>query len=142
MKRAVPPSRKVLARWIAIVPTAMLAWWATLLLGFGLDSLAMRFCPPEQTISSFCIADWYPSVQTGIVLACAALAGFLIVFAGALVAPAQRRLVSWALLFAAFMVAGVMAVQTGAYTACAAAILGAFSALYAVARLLDPLPQG
>ena len=133
-----PAGRNAVLRWIAIVPTAMACWWATLLFGLALDSLAMRFCPPESVISGFCIADWFHPLEHWIVVGCAGLAGFLIVFVPCVVAPAQRHLVSWAMLLAGLLVAGMMAVQIAAYAECAAAVFGGFGGVFLVAQRLQP----
>ena len=130
--------RTTVVRWLAIVPTAMLVWWGMLLFGVFLDTLAVRYCPSDALISGFCTATWFQPLERGIIVGCAGLTGFLIVFCASAVAPAQRRLVAWAMFLAGLLVVGMMGYQTGAYYECTAAIGAGLCGVFAVVKLLPP----
>lgn len=119
-------SRRDVLRFVAVLPTAVLCWWASLLLGFALDSLAMHYCPPESILSGFCTASWAPSVHRAIVIFCAGFAAFMVVVVPSAVAPrpAQRPGVALVLLILGLFAAGLMAVQAGARGEAIAAAVG------------------
>jgi hypothetical protein len=123
-------------RWFAIVPAAILTWYVVLILGIQLTALAATFCPPEAMISQFCAATWFADVQRTIIVLCAGLAGFGIVYVAASVAPAERVLVAWAIFFASALVAVVMVLETRAVAEFTTAITGGLAAIYATRRFL------
>ena len=127
--------RLTLIRWLWLVPTAILVWYAMLSLGLALDSLAMKFCPANQQLSGFCIASWFPSVQRSIVVGCAGLSGFAIVLASALVAPAYRVRAAMVMYAVGALVALNMAMQTSAHAEFVAALIGGLLATLVAARL-------
>jgi len=123
-------------RWFAIVPAAILTWYVVLVLAMQLTTLATTWCPPEAMISQFCAANWFPAVQRAIILSCAGLAGFGVVYVAASVAPAERVLVACAIFFAGALVAVVMVIETRAVAEFVIAISGGLTAIYAARRFL------
>lgn len=67
------PAQAALARWLAIVPAAVLSWLAGLVAGLGLLALAQRLCPPEAMVSGMCTAPWYAGAETAILCASTAV---------------------------------------------------------------------
>ena len=136
------PSRREVLRFVAVLPVAVLCWWASLLLGFALDSLAMHYCPPESILSGFCTASWAPRVHQAIVVFCAGFAAFTVVVVPSAVAPrpAQRPGVALVLLIFGLFAAGLMAMQAGAHQeAIAAAVGGAMGWLLVRVWLTRPV---
>ena len=131
------PRQKRLAtiRWLWIVPTAILVWYAMLLLGMALDSLAMAFCPADQQLSGFCIASWFRPVERGIVIGCAGLSGFAIVLTSAVIAPVYRLRAAVVMYGVGALVAVNMALQTSAHAEFIAALVGGLLATLVAARL-------
>lgn len=131
------PRQKRLAmiRWLWLVPTAIVVWYAMLALGLALDSLAMEFCPAEQQLSGFCIASWFPAVQRSIVIGCAGLSGFAIVLASGLVAPAYRLRAAAVMYGVGVLVALNMAMQASAHAEFVAAVVGGLLGTLVAARL-------
>lgn len=110
-------------RWLAMPPAALLAWWGSLLIGFELLEVAIRFCPPEDLVSGTCVAPWYRDLEDAIIAGCAGLAAALIVGVSALLAPSQRLLVATVVLAAGVLVALHMAVGAQAWGSLAAALV-------------------
>ncbi len=135
MERTPRQKRLAMIRWLWIVPTAILVWYGMFAVGSGLYSLALGFCPAEQMLSGFCIADWFKPVERGIFIGCAALAGFAIVVVTALIAPAYRLRVAAAMFGAGALVATSMVLQTGAMAEFVAALVGGIVGLLVAARL-------
>jgi hypothetical protein len=110
-------------RWLAIVPAVFAVWWLTLLLGFGLLEVAIRFCPAEELISGMCMAPWYRYVERGIIAACAGIAAASIIGISVMLAPSHRVPVASVILGAGVLVALYMAYAAHAWVSFAAAVL-------------------
>ena len=135
MERTRRQQRLAMIRWLWIVPTAILVWYGMLAVGMGLYSLAIGFCPADQQLSGFCLADWFRPVERGIIVCCAGLTGFAIVLITALIAPVYRLRAAAAMFGAGALVATSMALQTSALPEFAAALVGGALGLLVAARL-------
>jgi hypothetical protein len=119
-------------RWLAIVPAVLAVWSLTMLLGFGLLEVAIRFCPSEQLVSGMCMAPWYRYVEGGIIVGCSGLAAFSILAVSVLLAPSHRLSVASLILGGGVAVALYMAYGAQAWGSFAAAVLGGLIAWSAV----------
>ena len=135
MERTARQKRLAMIRWLWIVPTAILVWYGMFAFGNGLYSLAIGFCPADQLLSGFCIADWFRPVERGIVVGCAGLTAFAIVLTTAFIAPAYRLRAAAAMFVAGALVATSMALQTGSVPEFVAALFGGVLGLLGAARL-------
>jgi hypothetical protein len=50
-------------RWLLVLPAAWVAWYAAVLIGFGLYTVAEALCPPDQVISGMCVAPWFGTIR-------------------------------------------------------------------------------
>lgn len=82
-------------RWLAVILSAVLAWWIAFIVGLFMMSAAERLCPPELLISGTCNVPWWSYVVQGISSFGAALAAVLVVLVSSVVAPSHRRRVAW-----------------------------------------------
>jgi len=83
-------------RWIAVVPSAMLAWCIAFVVSLYALGMAERFlCPADLLSSSGCYTPWWSSVEQSAAALGAALAAFLVVLVATFVAPSHRRRVAW-----------------------------------------------
>lgn len=110
-------------RWLLVLPAAWVAWYAAVLIGFGLYSVAEALCPPEQVISGMCVAPWFGYVDRAIFCTGAGLAAAFIIFSCAIVAPSHRRVVTLVTLGAGSVVALVLALATHALPEFIAAVV-------------------
>ncbi len=110
-------------RWLGMVPACFVAWWLSLLLGFGLLEVANRFCPAEDFISGMCVAPWFRYVEDGIIAGCAAIAAAAIVLVAVMLAPSHRLPVASVVLGAGILVALYMGYATQAWGSFVAAVL-------------------
>lgn len=121
-------------RWFAVVPSAILAWYAAFILGLmalsGIDAL----CPPETMISGFCGVWWYPHAERAIILAAVALSAFLVVISASAVAPSYRVHVARLAYGVGVVVATYFVVKTSAVGEFMAAILAGLLGVFRVAR--------
>jgi MFS family permease len=83
-------------RWILILPAAVAAWYAALLLGIALYQGVEALCPPDQVESGHCFAPWFLTVSNALIAFGAALAAVLVMIACTLLAPAHKRQVAMA----------------------------------------------
>ena len=127
--------RRAMIRWLWIVPTAILVWYAMLALGLALDSLATKFCPADALISGFCIASWFHDVERGIMIGCAGLTALAIVVVSAIIAPAYRMRAAAVMFAAGVAVAVSMVAQTHAYPEFSAAVVGGLIGIFVASRL-------
>ena len=116
-------------RWLMLLPSAYLAWWIALIVGFAYVAFLDWLCPPEQVVSGLCTASWHkPAVEAGVV-AGAGLAAGLVMLTVILIAPAHRRLVA-AIAFGLGSAAALyMAYETDVWGAGVAAIVVGLAAL-------------
>ena len=83
-------------RWIAVIPTALLAWVVVFVVSLYCPGKAERvFCPADLLSSSSCSAPWWQDVERGAVIFGASLAGVLVVTTAAVVAPSHKSSVAW-----------------------------------------------
>ncbi len=116
-------------RWLAVVPTAILAWHMALLVGLALYSGLEALCPAEQKVSEICIAVWFASAESGVFIFSAAFAAALIVTSCTLIAPDHRRVVAWTTFALGTLAAAYLALETMAiWEFVAAVVAGSISA--------------
>ena len=121
-------------RWTAIIPACILAWYVALFVGIYILGIVDGFCPPDQVISGFCQASWYPTAERVVICFGTALSAILVVLTAAIIAPTNRILVSRLALGVGAVIATVMAIQLGTYleliSALAAGTLGVLAVGY------------
>lgn len=127
--------RRVVIRWMWIPPCAILAWYASLLLGIALNSLATLFCPADALIGDFCSAAWFRTVERDIVIGCAGVAALAVVVVSAITAPMFRVRAAAVAFLVAVAVAFNMLSQTNAHTEFTAAVIGGLIGLFVASRL-------
>lgn len=125
-----------LFRWFAVVPSAILAWYAAFISGLFLHSAVGRFCPPEEMISGHCGAWWHVYAERTVILLSVAASAFLVVVCAAAVAPSHRVYVAWAALASGALAALYFLSQTSAVGEFVAAILAGLFGVSSVARYL------
>jgi len=81
-------------RWLLVVPSAFVGWYAALFIGLLLYSVADYFCPPELMISGSCHASWHSPVIDGVIIFGASLSAILVILFSVLMAPNKRKLVA------------------------------------------------
>jgi len=121
-------------RWFAVVPSAILAWYAAFILGLVALSGVDALCPPESMISGLCGAWWYPPTERAIILVAVGLSAFLVVVSASAVAPSHRVPVARLAYGVGVVVAVYFVVQTSAVGEFLAAILAGFLGVFCVAR--------
>ncbi len=83
-------------RWLAVVPSAMLALGITFVVSlYILGKAEIYFCPADFLTPSGCFAPWWDDVERGAATFGASLAAVLVVAVATFVAPSQRRKVAW-----------------------------------------------
>ncbi len=122
------------ARWLAVVPAAILAWYVVVGIGMLLINVVHGWCPPAALMSNFCTASWYPPTEHGLIVFSAGLSAFAVVFVASITAPAARVRVACGVYAFGIAVAVVMAMETRAFTELAAAALAGLVAIVVVAR--------
>jgi hypothetical protein len=127
--------RRVVIRWMWIPPCAILAWYASLLLGMALNSLATLFCPSDAMIGDFCSAAWFRTVERDIVIGCAGVAALAVVVVSAVTAPMFRVRAAAVAFLVAVAVAFNMVSHTNAYTEFTAAVVGGLLGVFIASRL-------
>ncbi|MGE0861326.1 MAG: hypothetical protein AB7I01_13895 [Gammaproteobacteria bacterium] len=116
--------RRVALRWAAIVPVALVLWYATLALAMALNALLLRFCPQTSLLGDYCTADWSRPAERAIAVCCAGLAALLVVLGSAYVAPAYRLRVALLLFVIGVGVSVSMIGQLAAVPEFVAVVLG------------------
>ena len=117
-------------RWVLVPLAAWLAWTLTLLIGWGLLSIADALCPEDQKVSGMCIAPWYDPVTRALFVLCAALAAAGVVLASAWAAPSHRRWVAWVALVLGAVWATRVAGRESWVELLAAIVAGALAAMW------------
>jgi hypothetical protein len=119
-------------RWALLLPVLYACWLVALYAGFVYYGIAEKFCPPEEVVSGFCVASWFPNAEAIVVCLGAATAASLMVAAAAIVAPAAKLRTSQLVLAGGSLIALVMAIYTSQYSAFVAAVLAGAIALSAI----------
>ncbi len=127
--------RRVVLRWAAIVPVALVLWYATIALAMALNALLLRFCPETSLLGGYCTADWARPAERAIAVGCAGLAALLVVLGSAYVAPAYRQRVALLLFVIGVGVSASMIGQLAAVPEFVAVLLGGLLGVW-VARTL------
>ena len=127
-----------LARWLLIVPTAVIAWYAAILLGISLDLGLEALCPADQTISGLCVAPWYKTAFAAVTCVGAGFAAVLVLLACTWLAPSHRRLVATATFSVGAVVAIFMGVSANAMGPLITALLAGAVVLWILVRRLAP----
>ena len=110
-------------RWVTVVPSAIVAWFAALMIGLALRRVAFAFCPPELVFSrGECSAPWFMPVERAIMVFGAGLAAALFVLFPTIIAPAHRRIVLWVSFLVGVALAAVAGLYSGFYLELLAAI--------------------
>lgn len=87
-------NKETITRWILVIPSAFLGWYAALLIGMVLYVASNHFCPPENMYSGLCMAEWSSLVLDGILIVSAGLSAVLTLLFPVLMAPDNRILVA------------------------------------------------
>ncbi|MBK8960502.1 MAG: hypothetical protein IPM80_19315 [Proteobacteria bacterium] len=135
MELTLRQKRRALVRWLAVAPSAILVWYVMLALGLAIHSQALRFCPPDALLASYCSASWFPALERAIIVGCAALTGLVIVVVSAFIAPARRTRAAAIVFALGAVVAASMALETRAYGEFAAALGGGLLGVLIASRL-------
>ena len=122
-------------RWLAIIPACILAWYIAMLIGLYVLSFVESLCPPDQVVSGFCQASWYPAAERIVICFGAALSAFFVVSTAAAVAPTNRSLVSRLALGVGALVAIWMAIRTDSYFEFLSAVVAGMITVLAVTHL-------
>jgi fucose permease len=102
-------------RWCLVVPAACAAWYAALILAFGLYSVFEALCPPDQMVSGMCMAPWFDYAVSAVICTGAALAATFILIGSAVIAPSHKSIVVVATFIGGAVVAVVLGVLANAY---------------------------
>ncbi len=124
-------------RWFAVVPSAILAWYAAFISGLFLVFALGIICPPEDIISGHhCGAWWYSYADRTVIIFSVGLSGFLVVVCATFVSPSHRIRVAWVSYFSGLLVAIYFVLQTSAIGEFFAATLAGLLGIFSVARYL------
>ncbi|MBX9607375.1 MAG: hypothetical protein K2Y51_14205 [Gammaproteobacteria bacterium] len=129
--------RRIVLRWAAIVPAALVLWYATIALALALNALLLRLCPQTSLLGGYCTAEWSRPAERAIAVGCAGLAALLVVLGSAYVAPAYRQRVALLLCVLGVGLSATMLGQLGTVPEFVAVILGGLLGVW-VARTLPP----
>ena len=127
------------ARWAAILPAALVAWYLALLIGVAALSFLESLCPPELVVSGMCTATWFRSAEKTIIHVGAALAAALVVASVAVVAPAKKLWAAFASLVIGSAIALWLAIETSAWGEFASAVAAGGITVLVVRKLVSPL---
>ncbi|MFY0666336.1 MAG: hypothetical protein JXQ97_17070 [Natronospirillum sp.] len=123
-------------RWLAVIPSSIIAWYAMFILGmfvlFGINYL----CPPEDIVSGQCMAWWYSYAEQSTIYLFVALSAFFVVVCAAIVAPSHRMYVAWVAYLSGFLVAVYFVSQTSTVGEFVSAILAGLLGVFSVAKFL------
>lgn len=132
--------RRLALRWAAVVPAALVLWYATVALAMALNSLLLRFCPQSALLGGYCIADWSRPAERAIAIGCAGLAALLVVLGSAYVAPAYRLRVALLLFVIGVGLSATLLGQMAAVSEFVAVVLGGLLGVWAARTLpADPM---
>lgn len=81
-------------RWLLVIPSAVVAWYAAHVLGISTLSLFENFCPMEKMLSGACVAAWWQPLESGIVVLFSGVSAVLVVLCATLTAPGRKRAVA------------------------------------------------
>ena len=96
-------------RWILVIPIGILGWGTALILGMALYELAIYACPKEQLISGMCVAEWFESVITIIMLFSFSIAAVLVVILPTIIAPSHKVTIA----IIAYIIGAIFALHCG-----------------------------
>jgi hypothetical protein len=96
-------------RWLLILPGAVAAWYAALILGIGLYKSVDALCPFGQVEFGRCLAPWFMDASDVFIGIGAALAALLVMVTCTFLAPTHRRHVA----IATFVVGAITAIIMG-----------------------------
>ena len=127
-----------LIRWVLILPAAVAAWYAALVIGIGLYASLKKFCPLDQIVSGGCTAPWYLMAEKAVVAFGAALAAVFVMTTCTFLAPSHKREIA----ITTFAIGSIVAIYMGAYLFFAqmvsAVIAGAITLFILIRRLAPP----
>jgi hypothetical protein len=99
----------VYARWVALLPAVLAAWYAAVFIGVAVLNYVESLCPPELMISGMCTAEWFPRAEKAVFCLATAVSAVLVVLSAALVAPFQKIRTAWSI----FAVGSAVAILWG-----------------------------
>jgi hypothetical protein len=124
-------------RWIAVVPSAIVAWVIVFVVSLYLLGRAERlFCPAEFLSSSGCYVSWWRDVERGATILGASLAGVLVVVVATVVAPSHKKSVAWWSYGAGAVVAVFMGLLSSLFMEMMATLLAGGLAAVALSRMV------
>lgn len=130
-------------RWLLLVPAALAAWWATLLVGMLVYDWVEALCPPAQVVSGFCTNPRVNAALDALMIVFAGLSAIAVEAAVVRTAPARKAACCW-LAFAAGSAVAVLGFGQGIMMASvlapvlSAVTCGFVYALVITARLRKP----
>ena len=95
-------------RWFLLIPVALLGYYAALVSGMAVLTLAESFCPPDAIVSGMCVADYMRSIERVSFVVFPGIAAALVVLLPALVAPSRKVAVAFAFLTIGSVIAIVL----------------------------------
>jgi hypothetical protein len=121
-------------RWIAVVPCAVLAWYAALAAGLVLLSAVSDICPHEDMISGLCVAWWYEYAEWAVVKSSVAASAFVVVISAAATAPSCRLQVAWVAYVTGSVVATYFVTQMSVVTEFIVALIAGLAGVIVAAK--------
>jgi hypothetical protein len=128
----------VVLRWLLLIPAAVAAWYAALVLGvLTHQAIDDHLCPPEDVVSGECVNPVILQVLEVTIHVFAAVSAVAVICASVLVAPRHKRAVAWLCLVLGTPIAGYMGAITHEWTLFASAVGGGCFTLAIVLRRLQ-----
>lgn len=114
---------KNVIRWLAIIPGAVLAWYAAMIIAVTIHMLLARFCAAQDMVSGVCITDWYLIAGEVVVCFGTGLCALLVVLICAVIAPTHKIAVAWVAFAVGASIAIYMGVVSDSYGARTTALI-------------------
>lgn len=90
-------------RWVLVVPSALVGWYAGLIVALLIYKANEALCPARYLVSGMCTAPWSSVIEELAVIVGGAVVGALVVLLPSLMAPYHRKkiaLIAYSLGFA------------------------------------------
>jgi hypothetical protein len=109
-------------RWILLLPTALVAWYAVVALGMILLSAMNDWCPFGEVVSDMCYGPFIHYATESIILGVAGLSAFVVVFVASKAAPNFKLVVAVGAFACGGAIAAFLAVRLEAWLELTAAL--------------------
>lgn len=104
---------KTIARWILVVPAAVLGMYIGLFLGMLMFRGLVIICPSQYQVSGSCIAGLGRVAKDGVMIFTTSLSAILVVSFATLMAPRHKVTVAWIAYLAGALFVTFLAYDTG-----------------------------